>query len=374
MAWTIPRSLKPDNGSTRFQSGNPSMNPLEYGVALVVRMRLFDILSIALLCCSLAAMPFACAAEPIGVGVASGAAAPPVVPAEEKKLPPDPLPMMLDAITVQDWSANPASVVLLNAKPQALSFALPRNHTSELLSEFRCAAIIHKGYSRTQRNVDVYVYSFPDSRAAFAAYAALRSGSSNVVVRGDASSEDDATISFLKGTRFVTITTTAEDDELSKHASSEIADQLSTAIDEQAGPPSIINTLPILDRMRGTERIFYGPVAARKFMTIPYIGTLQLSSSHLGVYADYQFPHPEPDRLKLMLIDYGNDQTATSIYNEYESRLSESGHKMKPLSVNSQLVRMLDSWMLIGHSRGRVYVVSGAKHKLSPMVLNRYLY
>lgn len=293
---------------------------------------------------------------------------PPAVPQEA--LVPDPVLTMVNGIAIADWSAAPA---IVSMKLPA-GFGLPRNHSSELLSEFRCTSVIRKHYTRTQRNLDVYVYTFPDTRSAFAAYATMRSGSSNVVVRGDASSEDDDTISFLKGTRFVTIITTAEDDELSKRAASQLADQLSTAIDEQWAPPAVLNTLPLLDRMRGTERIFFGPLAARKFISVPYMQVLQLDAAHPGVYADYQFPRPEPDRLKLMLVDYGSDSVAAKVYHDYAIRLEESGHKTKLLSTSAELVRMLDSWMLVGHSRGRVYLITGAKHKISSLILARQLY
>lgn len=275
--------------------------------------------------------------------------------------------VLLDGIVSADWNSEPSALVAPTA-----NLPLPPTQAASLLQEFRCRSITFKQFTRTQRTVNVFIYNFPDARCAFGAYSTCRLGSSNVVVRGDASSEDDSAICFLKGNNFITITTTAEDDELSKQFASRIADELNIKIADRADPPSALHALPILDRMPGSERIFMGPIAARKYMAIPFIQMLNVEKSRGAVYADYQFPHPDADRIKTMVIEYGDPKVASQVYNDYASAIG-SIHKSKPLSTTAQLSRMKDSFMLCMQTRSRVCILAGARRKISTVVLARQL-
>lgn len=280
----------------------------------------------------------------------------------------DPVQVVLDGMPLpSDWVAEPAA-----SRTDLHYVQLPQPQSSLLLAEFKCQSILFKRFKRTQRAVDVFIYNFPDARAAFGAYSTMRIGSSNVITRGDASSEDDQNICFLKGSRFVTVHATAEDDEVSKRTASTIADYLAANIDEHADPPSLLNTLPVLDRMPGTERVFMGPIAVRKYMAIPFIPALQ-SERAIGIaFADYQFPHPEPDRLKAMVLDYGDSRLAATIYNDYSARVA-AVQKARPLSTAMQLSKGQDAYMVCGHVRTRLFIIAGAHRKLSPLVLARQL-
>lgn len=279
----------------------------------------------------------------------------------------DPVRTLLDSLGNSEWKSEPSTIVSSSA---ALPF--PYQQSPQLLREYGCRSITYKRFSRTQRAVNVFIYTFPDVEGAFGAYSTMRLGSSNVVVRGNGSSEDDAGICFWKANRFVTITTTAEEDEVSKRFSTYIADQLSSRMPEAGAPLKLLRALPVLDKMAGTERIFMGPVAARKYMAIPFMQTLQIQQSKGAAYADYQFPHPEPDRLKLMVVEYGDPRIASTIYNEYAGEVA-SIHKSRPLSTTSQLSKAGATYILCMVSRTRVCVIAGAHRKLSPLVLARQL-
>lgn len=270
-----------------------------------------------------------------------------------------------DEITDGEWETEPAAVMPVDA-----GLPLPSSQSLELLQEFGCQSITYKRYARTQRTVRVFIFSFPDSIAAFGAYSTMRLGSSNVIKRGDASSEDEDTICLLKGKRFITITSSAQEDEVSKALASRIANELAQRIPERGFTPPLISALPILDRMPGTERIFFGPHAARKYMSIPFLQSLQLSRAKGAACADYQFQRPDADRLKTMVIDYGDPTMATVIYQNYSNQLAAI-HKTRPLSPTSQISRVGNSYLLCMQAKSRVYLIAGAKKKVSPLVLAR---
>lgn len=297
------------------------------------------------------------AAAPVSVALPEAAAVPVI----------DPARTLLDSLQNPEWKADPSTIV----SPTG-DFPFPYKQSPQLVKEFNCRSITYKRFSRTQRGIDVFVYTFPDVEGAFGAYSTMRLGSSNVIVRGDGSSEDDSGICFWKGNRFISITTTAEEDEVSKRFSTYIADQLSAGLPEGGAHLKLLSNLPVLDKMPGTERIFMGPLAARKYMAIPFIQTLQIQESKGAAYADYQFPHPEPDRLKAMIVEYGDARTATNVYNEYSRELA-SIHKSRPLSTTSQLSKVGPTYTLCMVSRTRVCVIAGAHRKLSPLVLARQL-
>jgi hypothetical protein len=324
----------------------------------------------SLISLSLLFAPAAYAAGQEAAMVPAAVVAPPVVPAPSPASAAaanDPVLFALDAITVPDWTAEPARLATNLAE-----VPIPAAQSAAILQEYKITSVIHKRFLRTQRAIDVLIYNFADGRSAFGAYSALHVGSSNIVVRGDLSTESDQYICFLKGTRFVSIVSSVEEDQLSKNAASVIADQLASRIDEHANQSAFFHVLPVLDRMHGTERIFMGPVATRKFMPIPFIPTLRLNESRGAAFADYQFPHPEPDRAKTMVIEYGDSKLASAVYEAYSAQVGPL-YKSRMLGPTVQLSKTDKSWLLCGQSGTRVFIVAGAKRKISPMMLARVL-
>lgn len=281
----------------------------------------------------------------------------------------DPILQRLDAVFVKDWTAD-ASVTKATSEIRSDSLQLPPQLSAEILHEYKPTSIITKTYSRTQRAVTVYVFTFSDIPRAYGAYSALRIGSTNIVVRGDMSSESDQYICFLKGTRFVVIYSQVGEDDMSKQAASTIADQLSAAIDEHIESLRFLQSMPMLDRMPGTERILAGPVSARKYIPLPFAQTLRIQEARQALAADYQFPHPDADRVKAMLVDYGNNSTAFNIFNQYAARLAQQ-YKSKFITTYMQASRTGDTFMLCGYSGPRVFIVAGAHKKISLSVLGR---
>ena len=286
----------------------------------------------------------------------------------------DPAIGRLDALSAADWTAQPTQVLFSTygglVTVNGASASVPMMQQPELLQEFTCNHVLSKSFTRTQRAVTVLVYTFPDARGAFGAYSSMRTGSSTVLVRGDASSEDENSISFWRGQRFVVLTTSADEDETSKHLISKLADELSRTIDTSLTKPQLVTTLPQLDRVAGSERFFMGSIGARKHISIPFMQMLSIEKSNGAAFAEYQFPRPLAERMKALLIDYRDPEIARRVYEGYSAALAAS-HKPQMAQPNMEISKVGETYMLCGINGARVTIISGARRKVSPLVLAR---
>jgi hypothetical protein len=241
----------------------------------------------------------------------------------------------------------------------------------QLLQEFRCNTAISRWFQRGQRRCYVTAYVFDTPTGAYGAYTALRRGATTVVTRGDGSSEDDQSISFWQGDCFINLYTTAEDDDEAKDLLRNIADRIAPVIQTHARLPAIIVALPQLDRVSGSEKVIMGPVVARQSFPAPYLSLLSLEKSLGAASADYQFSQPTRERLKLMVVDYGNKPLAQSIYNQYVLNL-ESAHDGETSDTQS-LFKMSGTYLLCKLHGDRMAIITGARKKMSPLWLARQI-
>ncbi len=94
-----------------------------------------------------------------------------------------------------------------------------------ILAEYRLTGFFRKTFKRGQRSIYIDVYDFQDSDGAYGAYNYLRRGSTTVLPRGDAASEDDDSISLVQGKTFLSIYSSSHDDDESKEVLSRVANQ-----------------------------------------------------------------------------------------------------------------------------------------------------
>jgi len=241
-----------------------------------------------------------------------------------------------------------------------------------MLKEFGCRASFSKGFQRGQRRIDVVVYSFSSSVGAYAAYGLLRRGSSTFVAKGDASSEDDQSVSIWKDRYFISVSGTSEDDEESKLAVSTVATQLANVITGHGELPRALTRLPSLDRVRGSEKIVMGPISARHFFPAPSLNLLALPNSFGGGIADYQFQAPFRERMKLLVIDYGSTAAASQAYQQYVQSIEEQHQNISPTDVESRaLFKMVNSFLLCELRANRILLISGARKRSAPVMLAR---
>lgn len=239
-----------------------------------------------------------------------------------------------------------------------------------LLKEFGCLEFARKTLARGQRRILIDVFEFPTSSGAWATYNYLRRGASTVVTRGDGSSEDDLSVSFWQDRRFIQIVGSEDDDE-TKDVIHTIADQLGKGMKSHANPPAVLSWLPVIDRVKGTEKLVMGPLSGRRFFPAPYTASLSLDKAHAAAVADYQFSQP-PERMKLLLVEFGDPAIAASAYNNYVSRLNETHQLQKVDSEEPVSVYKSAKTYVLAQTKGsRLIVVSGARKKYSPLMLAR---
>ncbi|MBI4533963.1 MAG: hypothetical protein HY711_08440 [Candidatus Melainabacteria bacterium] len=289
-------------------------------------------------------------------------------PGQQRKLDVGPVLGVLEMISCEGWQALPPEVfgVSDSCRDNRLDW-----NTLNVIREFRATGMATRSFQRGQRLVVVRVYHFSDSQAAFGAYTILRSGARSGVLHGDASSEDDQSISFWQDNYFVNVYTTSDGDDEAKELVIWLADKLSGAVGSHAPMPPAVATLPPLDKIQGSERLLMGPFVARLVAPVPYVATLLLNCALATVSADYQFRQPFAERLRLLLIDYGEPVLAARIYNQYASELAKF-HRADKQSTSS-LFKVFDSYLLCQLQGTRLSIITGAHKRLSAEILARQL-
>lgn len=243
-----------------------------------------------------------------------------------------------------------------------------------ILGEYSLRAYTRKVFQRGQRFITVNLYEFAGTDSAFAAYYFLRRGATTVVKRGDATSEDDDSISFVQGRCFVLIQGSSTDDDESKDVVREIAGEIAKAIPERGDTPYILSMMPRLEFLRGSEKLVMGQASARRFCPAPSLSALDFKNCRLGCVADYQMREPVKERLKLLYLDYGNNfAAATASYQSYIRTLCESRDEdPEPrMGVDSNQFRNGSTYIEVQLRGARLVMVSGARKKYSADLLLR---
>jgi hypothetical protein len=242
--------------------------------------------------------------------------------------------------------------------------------TAALLAEYGCIGVAGQFFQRGQRLVIARIYRFKDAQGAFGAYTLMREGASAAVRRGDASSEDDQSVSIWQDCYFINVYTTAEDDDEAKELVLAVADKLIAGIAAHADAPTIMSRLPQLDRVLGSEKLVMGPLGARRAAHIPYIDALSINTQG-AASADYQFREPNRERLRLLVIAYQSAQAARDAYGRYQEALEDS--RISEDSETSSLFKLSDSFLLCQLRANQIAIINGARKRLSPYMLARQL-
>ncbi len=268
--------------------------------------------------------------------------------------------------------------------------------SDDLLKEYQCQDKNQRILQRGQRKIFIETYQFGTADGAYGAYCAARKGSSSYQPLGDASSEDQDSISFYKNNYFVYLHSSELDDDEAKAAINKLAHQLVDHLEIIAktqqnnnqknpgdynyrqsiysGKPAIFNSLPTLQRLRSSEKLAMGPLSLKRFFPAPYVTVLAPLLE--GVIADYIIDEPHRDRLKLLIAYYPNAQTASMVYANYVSTLANQNNE-KPtegFTYTTSLFKVSDSFILCQLRDKTIIVVNGARHKDSASQLAHQIY
>lgn len=284
--------------------------------------------------------------------------------------------ILIGKLAAPGWEALPLEALRARdgalQTPDGRTVAEAAGHPSDFLLEFGCTDAVSRRFKRGQRSCTAAIYRFSSVSGAYGAYTNLRVGASTVLVRGNASSEDDDTISFWKGNCFVALSTTAENDDEAKSLLTSLANVIAPQIADTSEKPALLRQLPMIERTQGSERFYLGPIAARQHVSIPYID-LSLAKCKGAISADYQFPHPYSERLRLLLIDYQSPSVAESVFKTYRTALA-SDSKVVEDADRHLLCKVNNSFLMCGRSGDkRIFVVWGARKKYAPGMLARQL-
>lgn len=260
-----------------------------------------------------------------------------------------------------------------NSAARIDSFGLPVNGSDvAILEEFDCRAISQKVFKRGNRYITIKAFEFRESDGANAGYDLLRKGSTTVVKRGDGSSEDGDSISFWQDKYLFVLSGTSPDDDESKEVITKFAQDLSKIALTHAQPPAILSRLPVIDRVKGSEKIVMGPASATKYFPAPELAVLSIDTARAAAVADYQILQPARERLKLLYIDYGDPKLAEEAFNAYHLQL-EQLHPAEEYwpEIPRVLFKLNKVFLTAGlKSNGRLFVIYGARKARSSMLLS----
>jgi hypothetical protein len=226
----------------------------------------------------------------------------------------------LAAIKPTGWQEGElllAPLVVHSAVTNPQPDSAPEDKIDPVLGESRLSFALRKIFSRGQRKIYVDIYKCEQPLGAWSLYSQYRKGASTVIVRGDASSEDDDSVSFVKGRYFISIYGTSQDDSESKDVVRSLADLLCQKISEQANTPVLLQHMPQFELVRGSEKILLGSNGLRRYLAVPGQIEFDWTQVRAVCIADYQVEVPVKERLRLAVLDCVDAACARSVYKSY---------------------------------------------------------
>jgi len=265
-----------------------------------------------------------------------------------------------------------ATPAVTEQPPVDSTFSLPISSGDVYpLAEFRCKVIVQKRFKRGNRYITIRAFEFDNSMGAHAAYDMLRKGSTTVIKRGDGSSDDGDSVSFWQDNFLFIIAGTSLDDDESKDVIGVFATNLSKGVITHAQPPVILSKLPVIDRVRGSERVVMGPASAARAMQAPELETLFSQAVRSAAVADYQVFIPVRERMRLLYIDYADPKMAETAFESFTTRLEELHDPEKGWPSDGRTLFRVGRTFLYCQVKpsGRLLLITGAKKARSPILL-----
>lgn len=265
----------------------------------------------------------------------------------------------------------PGPVSVRSPKPQ-----LPDGDSFKdtILGEYSLTGFFRKSFKRGQRFIYIDVYDFQTADGAYGAYNYLRRGSTTVLPRGDAASEDDSSISVVQGKTFISIYGTSQDDDETKELLTKLVGQALKSMGEKGTASNVLSRLPQLDLVHGSEKIVMGPATVRRFFPAPYLNSLGLdSASIVGCVGDYQLQEPVKERLKLMVLSFRTIREAQSSYQHFLTDLG-TAHDEDTSAMLNQVINVFKTgrtYLGIQLKGADLLMVTGARKRFSPAIVLR---
>jgi hypothetical protein len=250
------------------------------------------------------------------------------------------------------------------------------NERLDLLKEFGAIEYGQRIFTRGQRHIVINAYRFATSDGAYGAYLSLRQGSSTLVLKGDATSQDDKSVSLWKDKYFISLSGTASDDDESMAIVTSFANKLALSVKARSAEPQILSRIPFLERVHGSERIVMGPAGIRRTFPAPYQNILCSEKLVTGAVADYQLQEPYRERLRLLLLCFASPELANQVYLNYIRPLEEQHPAQATDSFLPQgsIFKVSGLFLLVQLKGNALLVITGAHKKASLPVLAHAVY
>jgi len=263
--------------------------------------------------------------------------------------------------------------------PQAVNSVYPKLPEGDaakeaILAEYRLNGFFRKSFKRGQRSIYIDVYDFQNADGAYGAYNYLRRGSTTVLPRGDAASEDDQSISLVQGKTFLSIYGTSQDDDESKEVLTKVANEAVKYLGDKGLQPAILGRLPRLELLHGSEKIVMGPNSIRRFFPAPFLNSLVLDPGRVvGCVADYQIQEPAKERLKLMVLSFRSQADAATNYQKFLEAIGVAHDDNVSTMVNRpvNVIKSGHTYIAIEQRGADLLMITGARKRFSPALVLR---
>jgi len=313
--------------------------------------------------------------------------------------PPNALSLYLNGMLLPGWQPQPFYMwTLLSAPvekeaaavsadtnassadlPQAVNSVYPKLPDGDaakeaILAEYRLNGFFRKSFKRGQRSIYIDVYDFQNADGAYGAYNYLRRGSTTVLPRGDAASEDDQSISLVQGKTFLSIYGTSQDDDESKEVLTKVANEAVKYLGDKGLQPAILGRLPRLELLHGSEKIVMGPNSIRRFFPAPFLNSLVLDPGRVvGCVADYQIQEPAKERLKLLVLSFRSQVDAATNYQKFLEAIGVAHDDNVSTMVNQPInvIKSGHTYIAIEQRGADLLMITGARKRFSPALVLR---
>ncbi|PWT94302.1 MAG: hypothetical protein C5B53_13475 [Candidatus Melainabacteria bacterium] len=296
----------------------------------------------------------------------------------------------LDKMTMPGWSAQQMSLHQTAPRQSTGATKIPQSTPAiasdsgstsgsepsilDLASEFGCTTLAQRTFTQVDSEIVASVYQFGTSEGAYGAYCCLRKGASNLIPKGDASSEDDKDISFWKDKYFVNISASSSDGAITM---TRIAEQLAASIPASSAKPAILTQLPTLEKVLGSEKIVMGPLALKRLYPAPYVTALVADTDGVhGAIADYQMQEPYRERLKLLVLRFASPAVASLSFSKYVGQLGEQHDEqdLEGFTYQTSIFKVGGTFMLCQIRNDELVIITGSRKKLSLATLAKEIY
>jgi hypothetical protein len=225
------------------------------------------------------------------------------------------------------------------------------NGGAELYFDYDILAVASAEYGiGRDPSLELSIYDMGSTDNAFGIYSNLRYAGADFVNIGAEGMKTVGSVDFWKG-RYYCRLVAFETDSVTQAGMTALAKATAANIAGGGGLPGIVDLLPVLTRVSGSEKYFRGPLSLNNIRYVASENLLMLSTETEGAIAEYL---ADGATMTGFIIAYQDPRAAGAAHDSYTGFLSRRG---RPGSYNGATAFVLDDGSHIMIARHDAYLV-----------------